>query len=703
MITAKNKEVYPIEGSVKQPFHKTHGWQWILGLVVLVLVGIISYLMWNNYKIHHRMQAIAMQEVGEDLVNRSRAINYFFQERANDIRDIADSNLVRAYFRNKALGMTYTYGLKGSLEEIERRLRDLNASTKFRSGDESAVYERLALFSVKGELLANYQEKASSPVGHYNWDDIQKQMPHRQAVSGEVIIMPQHWPLCKIFIAPVRNGNTIKGYIAGWVMFDIIYQRFLRNIKVVDSPQTRTFNDILIYNTKAGWHVADNLDGLLLEQLERQLPQEKSAHSEPMGNDGTGRLPGIAQDDDKWMHFFSTNHPHRPNERLIGVVTQLDDAIYLFRILPQKILIGTKEAFRQQLLLGLIILTIISLTLFVLRYGTLTRSLKSRLDEANRLQTEIRYGNDSLTREVERRKSVEAKLQEANERLEQRVRERTLEIEQMQGQLVMQEKMAAVGQLAAGVAHEINNPVGFVSSNLTSLSDYLTDITGLMEQYDRLLEKLKGHNGTIDEGAKALIHDVETMKSQVDIGFILKDISDLFAESTEGLERVKKIVLDLKDFAHPGEHTKRDADINKGLDSTLNVAWNELKYKARIVKDYGDIPLVNCYPDQLNQVFMNLLVNAAQAIEKQGDITITTRADDNWVKISISDTGCGIPEDNLSRLFDPFFTTKKIGQGTGLGLNMAYNIVRNHGGSIDVESVEGQGTTFTVRLPLQEA
>ncbi len=174
---------------------------------------------------------------------------------------------------------------------------------------------------------------------------------------------------------------------------------------------------------------------------------------------------------------------------------------------------------------------------------------------------------------------------------------------------------------------------------------------------------------------------------------------DLIQESQEGVERIKNIVIDLKDFAHPSENKMQSADINKGLESTLNVVWNELKYKASVIRDFGPLPLVTCYPQQINQVFMNILINAAQSIDDHGEIRISTQAQDGFVMIRISDTGIGIPPENLSKIFDPFFTTKEVGKGTGLGMNVAYNIIQKHKGRIDVESTVGKGTTFTVRIP----
>jgi signal transduction histidine kinase len=158
--------------------------------------------------------------------------------------------------------------------------------------------------------------------------------------------------------------------------------------------------------------------------------------------------------------------------------------------------------------------------------------------------------------------------------------------------------------------------------------------------------------------------------------------------------------MDLKDFAHPGDDQLKPADINKNLDSTLNVVWNELKYKATVRREYGAIPPIPCIPQQLNQVFLNLLVNAAQAIPEKGEICIRTQSENGYVEIQISDTGEGISPENLPRIFDPFFTTKAVGQGTGLGLHVAYSIVKRHNGTIDVKSEVGKGTNFTVRLPV---
>ncbi|NNM83245.1 MAG: GAF domain-containing protein [Burkholderiales bacterium] len=259
-------------------------------------------------------------------------------------------------------------------------------------------------------------------------------------------------------------------------------------------------------------------------------------------------------------------------------------------------------------------------------------------------------------------------------------------IEDAQNQLLQSEKMASIGQLAAGVAHEINNPIGYVNSNLGTLQRHISDIFTVLSAYEA---------GVSEENVKELAERLE-------IDYIRTDILELLNESQEGIARVRKIVQDLKDFSHVDEAEWQFADLHRGLESTLNIVHNELKYKATVVKEYGRIPEVECLPSQLNQVFMNILVNAAHAIKESGIIKVRTGVSDGEVWVEISDTGQGIPKENLGRIFAPFFTTKPVGKGTGLGLSLSYSIMQKHEGRIEVESEIGKGTTFRVILPVRQ-
>ena len=261
-----------------------------------------------------------------------------------------------------------------------------------------------------------------------------------------------------------------------------------------------------------------------------------------------------------------------------------------------------------------------------------------------------------------------------------------------QSQFLQQEKMASIGQLAAGVAHEINNPIGFVTSNLGTLQKYTARLTEFFKTQAEIFPQEAGDDRAIRLGE---------LGRQLKIEPILEDLPSLIAESLDGVDRVRKIVQNLKSFSRIDQSDYSLADINQCLDDTLNIIWNELKYKCTVKKEYDDLPPTKCYPQQLNQVFMNLLVNAAQAIESKGEIVITTRASETEITVSIADSGGGIPPENLNRIFEPFFTTKEVGKGTGLGLSITYDIVtKKHGGKIEATSEQGKGTTFVVTLPV---
>ena len=261
-----------------------------------------------------------------------------------------------------------------------------------------------------------------------------------------------------------------------------------------------------------------------------------------------------------------------------------------------------------------------------------------------------------------------------------------------QSQLLQSEKLASIGQLAAGVAHEINNPVGFVSSNLSTMRRYMESMLQLIGLFECV---------TIDQLPPQVHSQITQLRKTADFDFIHEDLPLLLQESEDGLNRVKKIVQDLKDFSRVDQSDWQDADLNKGLESTLNVVMNEVKYKAEVKRDYGQLPAVRCLAAQLNQVFMNLIVNASHAIEQRGEITLKTSCAADWVCISVSDNGTGMPPEVMRRIFDPFFTTKAVGKGTGLGLSLSFSIVKKHGGRIEVESTPGQGTCFKVWIPVR--
>ncbi|WP_446811795.1 bacteriohemerythrin [Methylomonas sp. 2BW1-5-20] len=315
--------------------------------------------------------------------------------------------------------------------------------------------------------------------------------------------------------------------------------------------------------------------------------------------------------------------------------------------------------------------------------------------------------------DISTQKQAEEALLKVNQQLEERVRERTQaltaanqtlereknqqtllnqQLQETQAHLVQSEKMASIGQLAAGVAHEINNPLGYIYSNLNSLKQYIEELTEAAELAERLAGQLPDNHPDVLA--------FKQFKQTIDLAFVKGDAADLVAESMEGANRAKKIVQDLRDFSRIEKQGRDMFDLEAGIDATLNIVNNELKYKAEIVKEYSGIKPFECVGAQLNQVFMNLLVNAAQAIPDFGKITVRTGYQDaDWVWVEVEDTGQGISEATQARMFDPFFTTKPVGKGTGLGLSLSYKIIQDHRGRIEVHSVVGQGTKFRIYLP----
>lgn len=308
------------------------------------------------------------------------------------------------------------------------------------------------------------------------------------------------------------------------------------------------------------------------------------------------------------------------------------------------------------------------------------------ITEEKKLQEEVRRHTEHLEDLVRERTG---ELAERNRELEETIER----LNQTQAQLIQSEKMASLGQLSAGVAHEINNPMGFITSNLGALKKYTS----------RLTEALEACRKRAEEQQVCDLEEINQIWKEKRIAKIIADLDDLFQESLDGAHRVKSIVQDLKSFSHEGRARMMHANLIEGIESTLNIVRNEIKYKAEVEKEFQPIPEVFCNPQQINQVLLNLIVNAAQAIkETPGKINIRTGTVDNdQIWIEVSDNGTGIEQEKLDRIFDPFFTTKDVGEGSGLGLSISYRIIQDHNGSIDVESTPGEGTTFRIKLPVQ--
>lgn len=326
------------------------------------------------------------------------------------------------------------------------------------------------------------------------------------------------------------------------------------------------------------------------------------------------------------------------------------------------------------------------------------------------MTTELDAYKKAYQREREARELAERLLDDKSRQLYESVqnlektadelKKRNLELESTHQQLIRSEKLASIGQLAAGVAHEINNPVGFVISNLDTVKEYFQSLEKFISLHQELTSVFQEQQ--LSELQQGIWQQIQQFEQQEDITYLLEDISDIFSESSEGLDRVKDIVAGLKTFAHAGKKEHEAIDINECLTSTLKLVNNEIKYSAKVDINFEDVLPINGNQSELTQVFTNLLVNAGHACDGEGVITVSTLQVDNVIQITISDTGSGIPAEHLDSIFDPFFTTKPVGKGTGLGLSISQSIIEKHLGTITVQSIQNQGTTFTIGLPVAD-
>ena len=341
------------------------------------------------------------------------------------------------------------------------------------------------------------------------------------------------------------------------------------------------------------------------------------------------------------------------------------------------------------------------------RYPETAVIMVSGVDRPQRVRDALRLGAfdylikpcelDGLTISVERaleRRDLQRTARIYKTHLENQnieLANRKTELERLQAQLVQNEKMASLGQLSAGIAHELNNPAGFIYGNMDILAGYLKNLEALFDAYDSL--KLSGEQAAL----------LDRIKRSINYAGLRAELSSILADCREGAERICDVVKNLRLFSRLDEAEFKTVDVNEGIDSTIRLLARYYRGGSiELERNYGELPLVDCYASQLNQVWMNLLVNAAQAVADNGKVTIATRLVGDNVVVEIADNGGGIPDDLITKIFDPFFTTKPVGDGTGLGLSTSYGIIEKHGGKILVQSKPNKGATFVVSIPISQ-
>jgi len=631
-------------------------------LFSLALVVYLGFLLYSQYRYQSELQQYALSHMLADVENRSTAAGYFFAERADDMTRLAERRELLVYFENLALGMSMEYGLSASLMEAESAFKTFIETRKLA---DRRIYSRLVFLDSSGEALIDVSENAStrtnnggsvpSPLmldgeSRETWKKLVTKEPGRAGFLAEgkgrqgVIILS----------LPYLFKGVYSGQILAMIHPGLVYDHFLAES---DSIVSKGPAFALVYNERYLF----TPDSLLCDRLPSpsSLAKGKAYEFSMNGDDGSSvlinaYLTPISGTPFSLTAFISANDEKQPSS-------------------PKTMILVT----------GWIGIVILGGTFIIIRTSMKNAVLKATQDQIMHMNVELEQ------RVMERTADIEAS--------NQKVEEAYADLKAAQSQMLQQEKMASIGQLAAGVAHEINNPIGFMLSNLGTLGKYAQRLLEFGRRQSELIEALvKGASAD----PQTVIEEMKTLRKTMKIDRISDDILSLIDESKEGGERVKKIVLNLKSFARLDEAEYQETDINEGIDSTINIVWNELKYKADLKKEYGDLPKLKCYSSQLNQVFMNILVNATQAIDKHGEITVHTWHDAGCVYIAISDTGCGMPPEVARRIFEPFYTTKEVGKGTGLGMSISYDIIKKHNGRIRMDSEVGKGTTFTIELPI---
>jgi two-component system NtrC family sensor kinase len=751
----------------------------------LVMTGYMVFLLYAEYRSQSELQKYYTSRLLQETEKRATAVSYFFSERANDMKTLAESRELSVYFENLALGMSMEYGLSASLLDAESAFRNFREKRELEG---KKIFSRVIFLDQNGlKLIDTDVGQGSEAKGFWKQFIVIKGGPPAFFAEG-------HNDESKVILSlPYLFKGKYTGQIIALISPDLVFKQFI----VESGPNSMNSETALISRQQYLYSGLESSSAIPHDQLpppeklfdkqnyhfivteKMKAARKMNAYPTPVGGTPLALVTFIPETERSFE-----NSP----ELLIlitggiGIIilfgsfiiirTTLSNAILNTRLaeisVREKAIAEKNRSLRkltaalEQSANSVVITDTDGVIEYVNPYftqltgyareeaiGKALGSLMTDTDSAEtnakmrqaiisgeqwngELQMRKKSGEQyweyvsispvrnhdgqiiscvTIRQDITKRKLAEDEIIKLNAELEQRVLDRTAALESShrelgkaysdlkaaQSQMLHQEKMASIGQLAAGVAHEINNPIGFMLSNLGSLKKYAEKLMLFSGYQSEMMQDLAGNSELTTE---MVLKKVNEQKKSMKIDYIAKDIVELIDESVDGGDRVKKIVQNLKTFAHLDEAEHKPTNLNDALESTINIVWNELKYKASLIREFGDIPETRCNSGQINQVFLNMLVNSAQSIEKHGEIKVRTWLDRDIICISFSDTGCGIPPDKLNRIFEPFFTTKEVGQGTGLGLSISYDIIKEHNGEIMVVSEENKGSTFTIKIPV---
>lgn len=701
-------------------------------VLALVFSAYACLLIANVYRSQDQLKSEADQRMVADALRQAAAVADLVNERRDAAVELATSAAVTNYFTNRALGMSLRYGLNANLAEIEERFHRRQERLDLRG---RPVFRRAVLFDEAGHILVDIAPGDG---------------PLAPAVGVTVPGVTVDVATGKLVaVAPVRYQDAIRGVVLA--VGDLA--QLFSDLVVVGADGSR--REFLVTKSGsplpagAGANAINRNFALAAAALPESIQTPSSALAKTEGTPAHSvvlrtAVPGtdlslvtIRSEQSLYGRLSSRLFLYsagafpillllaafmfdrmrqielalaRSEQRFHTIFDNIKDTVFIVDAVDGTFLEANPAVlemfgYRQEEVAGL---TADVMSCGLPGFGPRDWTVKMQAARntpqffewyGQRRNGEFYWagigaqhaqidGKDRLlvvVRDITRRRAQEQALIDSLEH----TRQLNARLEETQTQLLQSEKMASIGQLAAGVAHEINNPVGFVNSNLSTLEGYVADLMALLAAYEE-------SEGALPPERQA---ELAALRQRLDVDYLRDDIGKLLKESLEGVQRVCRIVADLKDFSHVGQSEFQWASIESGLDSTLNVVWNELKYKADVVKEYAGVPEIQCMMSQLNQVFMNLLMNAVQSIKDHGRIIVRTGFDDEQVWVEVEDSGSGIAPEHLSRIFEPFFTTKPVGTGIGLGLSLSYGVVRKHQGEITVKSEVGVGTTFRVSLP----
>ncbi len=595
-------------------------------MVCVALIGYVGYLVVAHYRGQVALQESQRRQLIQEFDRRASAAGYFFSAQTNALKELADAREIAIYFENQALGMSLEYGLNASLAAIQELL---DKFAQKNSLGRHPVYSRVLLLSPDGHPLA-LSGARDGPGDKTDWSRFVRRDARKYFLTDT------HRGGARIIISlPCIFKERLIGQIIGIMPLSLVYTHFVGNQE--GSPEV----------------VALTMDErYLFLPPEQRLPP-------PLQTTPPHLTPGV---------LTPLKIAGKPYGELLATKTDIGGTpLSIINFIPagkfdidhpRRILIAT-AVMAMAILTGMVLVFILN---------TRNAILKTRLEEASLREREA---------------------EEVNRTLERRVQEEIKKRREKELIILHNEKLASIGQLAAGVAHEINNPMGFITSNLQTLTGYFSAMGSFIQAQRTALEQT---------APAELNQQLAATEEKLDIPYILEDGADLVVESLDGAKRVARIVRDLRSFSRIDAPEYEDADLTTCLVNALNIVAEELSHVATVIKELTPLPPISCHPGELNQVFMNLLRNAGQAITPPGTITLKSRHDDKFIFVTVGDDGHGIPDSILDRIYEPFFTTKDVGKGTGLGLSVTRDIVTKHGGEIMVES-SNQGTTFTIKLP----